>query len=342
MPMPEVGTQEYADLEQETGGASTNPGFNYEAHVAATSGSAPPPPLPPVLSNHPDQDNIQNTDQDAIQTSPPIYLVDPPAQMPEPGTPDYDLLVLEIGFIPGPGFNYESHIQATRGQEIDSLVDKPPIYLLNPPKDMPVPGTADYELLVLEIGFIPGPGFNYESHIQATRGQEIDSLVDKPPIYLLNPPARMPLPGTEQYHLLFLETGGASDIPGFNYEAHIQATRGQSVSEIVVSSIERLYTAAFGRVPDEGGIQFWVNAVNDPLVSYKNISQNFIDSPEFSIIASPNSSNDVFASALYQNVLGREPDSQGLSYWTNELNSGLQDRSDVLMGFANSSENVVL
>ncbi len=49
-----------------------------------------------------------------------------------------------------------------------------------------------------------------------------------------------------------------------------------------------------------------------------------------------------FATALYQNVLGRAPDSSGLDYWTNQLNSGLQDRADVLMGFANSPENVAL
>jgi hypothetical protein len=208
---------------------------------------------------------------------------------------------------------------------------------------MPEPGSEEYHLLFLETGGASdNPGFNYEAHIQATRGQAPDSLVNKPPIYLLNPPPQMPQPGSEEYHLLFLETGGASDNPGFNYEAHIQATRGQSVSELVVSSIERLYTAAFGRIPDEEGIQFWSNAVNDPLINYKDISQNFLDSPEFSAIASPNSSSDVFATALYQNVLGRAPDSSGLSYWTNQLNYGLQDRADVLMGFANSPENVAL
>ena len=108
------------------------------------------------------------------------------------------------------------------------------------------------------------------------------------------------------------------------------------------NSIGRLYTAAFGRVPDEGGLHYWISVVNDPLVKYKDISQNFVDSAEFSSIASPNSSSDVFTTALYQNVLGRAPDAPGLSYWTNQLNSGLQDRADVLMGFANSPENVVL
>ena len=114
MSMPEVGTQEYADLVQETGGASTNPGFNYEAHVAATSGTAPPPPppLPPVLTNHPDQA--------PTQISPPIYLVDPPAQMPEPGSEEYHLLSLETGGASdNPGFNYEAHFQATPAQAAD-------------------------------------------------------------------------------------------------------------------------------------------------------------------------------------------------------------------------------
>lgn len=37
MAMPKVGTQEYEDLARETGGGSTLPGFDYEAHIAATS-----------------------------------------------------------------------------------------------------------------------------------------------------------------------------------------------------------------------------------------------------------------------------------------------------------------
>ena len=37
MALPEKGTQEYEDLAKETGGGSTLPGFDYEAHVDATS-----------------------------------------------------------------------------------------------------------------------------------------------------------------------------------------------------------------------------------------------------------------------------------------------------------------
>ena len=57
-------------------------------------------------------------------------------------------------------------------------------------------------------------------------------------------------------------------------------------------------------------------------------------------IAAPESSNDIFTTAFYQNVLGGEPDSSGLGYCASQLDSGIQDREDVLMGFANSPENM--
>ena len=133
-----------------------------------------------------------------------------------------------------------------------------------------------------------------------------------------------------------------SGISLYEYAFESSLAEGSGSSSTDPNLIGRLYTAAFGRVPDEGGLQYWVNEVNDPLVSYKDVSQNFVNSPEFSAMASPNSSSDVFATALYQNVFGRAPDSLGLSYWTNQLNSGLQDRADVLIGFADSPENVAL
>ena len=107
-------------------------------------------------------------------------------------------------------------------------------------------------------------------------------------------------------------------------------------------SIGRLYTAAFGRVPDESGYGYWRNLVNDPLINYRSIAESFIDSPEFQSVAAPDASSSEFASALYLNVLGRKPDSNGLSFWEDQLEGGLQDRTDVLIGFANSRENVFI
>ena len=44
-------------------------------------------------------------------------------------------------------------------------------------------------------------------------------------ILLDNPPSEFPKKGSIEYELLFLETGGASAIPGFNYQEHLANTR---------------------------------------------------------------------------------------------------------------------
>ena len=108
------------------------------------------------------------------------------------------------------------------------------------------------------------------------------------------------------------------------------------------ANIASLYTAAFGRLPDTTGLQYWANEANDPLIDFKDIAKQFVNSQEFETVASPDSSSETLVIALYQNVLGREPDPAGLAYWANELNTGVQDRVDVLIGFANSQENTNL
>jgi len=49
----------------------------------------------------------------------------------------------------------------------------------------------------------------------------------------------MPSPGTEEYEQLLRETGGASANPGFSYEGHIQATRGDAATWILNPEIPR-------------------------------------------------------------------------------------------------------
>lgn len=107
-------------------------------------------------------------------------------------------------------------------------------------------------------------------------------------------------------------------------------------------SIGRLYTAAFGRLPDESGYSYWRSSINDPLINYRDIADSFVGSAEFQKIAAPGASSAEFTTALYENVLGRAPDSSGISFWTSQLDAGLQDRTEVLISFANSRENIAL
>ena len=42
---------------------------------------------------------------------------------------------------------------------------------------------------------------------------------------------------------------------------------------------------------------------------------------------------------LYRNVLDRELDQAGYDYWVGNLNNGVEQRHEVLLGFAESTEN---
>ena len=53
-------------------------------------------------------------------------------------------------------------------------------------------------------------------------------------------------------------------------------------------------------------------------------------------------SNEQYVKTLYQNILDREPDVDGYNYWVGQLNNGIEDRSELLLGFAESNENQIL
>ena len=103
----------------------------------------------------------------------------------------------------------------------------------------------------------------------------------------------------------------------------------------------RLYQAAFGRVPDTGGLSVNVNLL-DTVLSLHDISDAFVFSAEFISLYGANFSNETFITALYQNVLDRLPDEGGFNGWNDLLESGQLDRADVLIGFSESPENIVL
>jgi len=73
-----------------------------------------------------------------------------------------------------------------------------------------------------------------------------------------------------------------------------------------------------------------------------DLSNGFISSAEFINLYGADSSNKTFLTALYQNVLSRDPDPGGFNSWNDLLTSGTLDRADVLIGFSESLENIAL
>jgi VCBS repeat-containing protein len=108
-------------------------------------------------------------------------------------------------------------------------------------------------------------------------------------------------------------------------EAVINSDEGQHVQDIV-----RLYQGSFNRVPDAGGLKSWVQS-GRPL---DEIAEGFTNSDEFRKLYDTNEPTEAFITSLYRNVLGREPDPEGLSNW---MNSGLSSH-EILIGFTESEE----
>jgi hypothetical protein len=101
----------------------------------------------------------------------------------------------------------------------------------------------------------------------------------------------------------------------------------------------RLYQAAFDRMPDQGGLGYWINEM-DQSMGLSQVATGFINSAEFKSLYGNNPSDSEFVTLLYDNVLHRAPDAGGYAYWMNELAHGVT-REQALIGFSESTENKV-
>ena len=87
-------------------------------------------------------------------------------------------------------------------------------------------------------------------------------------------------------------------------------------------------------MPDEGGLNDWVNQLQKKTRSGADVANGFIFSDEFK---AKNLNNDLFVKTLYSAFFGRAADIGGYNDWMNRLASG-QTREQVLKGFLGSQE----
>ncbi|WP_413677385.1 DUF4214 domain-containing protein [Prochlorococcus sp. MIT 0916] len=104
----------------------------------------------------------------------------------------------------------------------------------------------------------------------------------------------------------------------------------------------RLYNASFKRLPDADGLKYWIGKYTSGENDDRAVASSFLVSNEFKTLYGENVTDTTYVNNLYQNVLGRLPDSSGLNYWLGQLNSGTETRYEVLLGFAESAENKAL
>ena len=104
----------------------------------------------------------------------------------------------------------------------------------------------------------------------------------------------------------------------------------------------RLYNAAFARFPDPDGLRYWIGNFSAGIDDERAVSSSFLASTEFKERYGENITNETYVETLYLNVLNRELDQGGYDYWVGNLNNGIEERHEVLLGFSESLENKIL
>ena len=109
-------------------------------------------------------------------------------------------------------------------------------------------------------------------------------------------------------------------------------------SNDVTGQCFRLYNAAFSRLPDASGLGNWIDANQNGTTTLSQTANAFASSKEFKERYGAELSNKEYISTLYNNVLGRDPDENGYSFWQDTMAGG-STRGDLLYSFSQSAEN---
>lgn len=104
-----------------------------------------------------------------------------------------------------------------------------------------------------------------------------------------------------------------------------------------VKNIALLYEAALNRAADEPGMNFWIDSYESGWELHA-IAEYFANSPEFQQEFGSSLDDADYIGVLYNNVLDRAGEQDGVTYWLEQLESGTP-RYAVLVDFALSPEN---
>jgi len=146
-------------------------------------------------------------------------------------------------------------------------------------------------------------------------------------------------------YLIFEGAAAGTDANGNPDYASMYFIGGANQTEVT-----ELYYAAFGRQPDLGGVEYYMNQLKAGF-SFLQIAGEFMASPEFQTRFGADVSDTQFITNLYQNVLHRVPVASELGYYqaalsneeagaiVNNSNPVMWSRAQELLNFTNSPED---
>jgi len=102
---------------------------------------------------------------------------------------------------------------------------------------------------------------------------------------------------------------------------------------VTKEQVAELYVAFFDRAPDSAGLDYWV-ASGLPI---EDISASFFDQDETKTAYPDTMTNAEFVDTIYVNMFNHNADPDGLTYWTNELESDSITRANMILAIANGA-----
>lgn len=107
-----------------------------------------------------------------------------------------------------------------------------------------------------------------------------------------------------------------------------------SNNTFIQAFVIRFYQQCLSREPDTGGLNNWVNSLNNGDKTGGELAEAFIFSEEFQ---NNNTSDSEYVTILYRAFFNREPDTGGYNNWMNHMSNGTS-RASILNGFTSAQE----
>ncbi len=105
-------------------------------------------------------------------------------------------------------------------------------------------------------------------------------------------------------------------------------------STYIGSFVDALYLSVFGRPADADGLSYWIGVIQRGTTPAQ-VAALLYASPEF---FAASGGPEGFVTRLYREILERDPDADGLSYWVDQVNRST-DRSGITTSFYGSIES---
>lgn len=100
--------------------------------------------------------------------------------------------------------------------------------------------------------------------------------------------------------------------------------------------VTEIYIATLGYAPDAEGLQHWLRQMeSNPAWDAITVAQSFFDQPLVQAMYPESAGYGPFIEALYRNLFGRTPDTQGYNYWLAALESGQVSRNQMILALIN-------